>query len=231
MKEKELRKNMSKQTLKKNSTGNLQKIVLFTLALVILLIFFAYLERDLFRQMQAPSRPLEVYQSVPHFNLTDQHGNAVALTDLKGHVWVADFIFTTCPAACNTMTTRMSELQTTLRKTPEVKLVSFTVDPEYDTPEILRAFSARFLADPKRWYFLTGPSEEIQKIAREGFLLSFVENPKEEIPKLGRYTHSTKFALVDTHGVVRAYHDGMDEQALNEIVRDIGILLREGERR
>lgn len=214
---------------KKTSTDLMQKIILLILGFVILLFFFAYLRSDLFKQMKAPNRSLEVYQNVPDFSLTDQNGNRVTLADLKGHIWVADFIFTTCPASCGTMTTRMSELQTLLRKTPEVKLVSFTVDPDHDTPEVLRAYAERYLAKKDQWFFLTGPIEQIDKIIREGFLLSFVENPEEKVSELGRFTHSTKFAIVDSHGVVRAYHEGTNEQSLNEILRDIGALMREKE--
>lgn len=170
---------------------------------------------------------LPVNSTVPPFTLTERADRPFSLNDLKGHIWVADFIFTSCPSACGTMSNRMRELQNALRKTPEVKLVSFTVDPEKDTPEVLRRYADRFMASPDQWFFLTGPASTIYDVAHKGFLLGFQQTEGEDAIKFGKYTHSTRFALVDGQGRVRAYHDGLDDKVIDNVLADIGNLMRE----
>jgi protein SCO1/2 len=170
---------------------------------------------------------LPTFGSVPDFTLTERSGREVTLSELKGNIWVADFIFTTCPLLCTQMTTRMRELQEALRKTPEIKLVSFTVDTENDTPEVLSAYADRFLAKKDQWLFLTGDQETIFKVAHDGFYLGFQETSEEERPVLGRYSHSTRFALIDSQGRVRGYFDSTLPKVVDDVVAAIGVLLRE----
>lgn len=199
------------------------------LGVVVVGFVFGYLYsglRDGMRNLEH-EEALPVNSTVPPFTLTERSGQPVSLDGLKGHIWVADFIFTSCPASCGTMSNRMRELQNALRKTPEIKLVSFTVDPEKDTPEVLRRYAERFMAKPDQWLFLTGPAPVIYDVAHKGFLLGFQQTEGEEAIKFGKYTHSTRFALVDSQGRVRAYHDAFDDKMIDKILADIGNLMRE----
>lgn len=116
--------------------------------------------------------PLPIYGQVPAFVLTAQSGRPFARNALDGQVWVADFIYTTCTGPCPLMSMKMRRIQ---KANPDVRLVSFTVDPEHDTPPVLAAYAKRYQADPNRWYFLTGSRQELNALARDAFKLSNVD--------------------------------------------------------
>src|SRR5436190_4328545 len=115
---------------------------------------------------QDTSPPLPVLFTTPHFSLTDQNGKPFDSSQLKGNVWVAAFIFTRCPAACPMMTQKLAKLQKSV-PAKNVKLVSFTVDPERDTPQDLKEYAARFKADESRWFLLTGSKDAIFQAAKD----------------------------------------------------------------
>jgi protein SCO1/2 len=163
---------------------------------------------------------LPVIRAVPAFSLTDQTGRTVTKDDLRGHIWIADFIFTRCAGPCPVMTARMLEMQKALVKTPEVKLVSVTVDPEYDTPEILKAYAEANFADPDRWKFLTGDKAVIEKLVTEGFMQHLSEENGEPI-------HGTMFLIVDGNGMVRSARMLEDPELIPKVLMDTGNLLRE----
>ncbi len=169
-------------------------------------------------------RPLPVFAQVPDFSLTERDGRRVRRGDLLGHVWVADFIFTACTGPCPELTLRLRSLQSSLGKADlGVKLVSFTLDPETDTPAVLRRYAKRYHADPDRWWFLTGDGQErMHKLVQEGFLqaVSPASNGRPLI-------HSTRFVLVDQQGRIRAWYDGLDPKSKPLILRDIESLLNE----
>jgi cytochrome oxidase Cu insertion factor (SCO1/SenC/PrrC family) len=106
------------------------------------------------------SRQIQNYGSVPPFQLTNQDGKPFGSSNLAGKIWIADFIYSTCPGPCPMISTRMSEMQKPLEKT-DVHFVSFTVDPDKDTPERLREYATQLHAAPGRWDFLTGPKSEM----------------------------------------------------------------------
>ena len=106
--------------------------------------------------------------SVPDFNLTNQQGKPLALSDMVGKIWVADFIFTNCPTICPAMTSEMARLQSEFVADP-VYFVSFSVDPERDTSEVLSRYAKEYGADDRRWHFLTGKKEGIYELAKDGF--------------------------------------------------------------
>jgi len=120
----------------------------------------------------APTPPLPVLGQVPPLHLTSQTGEPFERNALNGHVWVADFIFTSCPGPCPRMSSQMRDIQSATADTPDVKLVSFTVDPAHDTPAVLAAYGKHFLAQPGRWYFLTGTQNRLNQIGRAGFKLN-----------------------------------------------------------
>ncbi len=167
-----------------------------------------------------------VIANVPDFSFTSQSGQTVTRADLAGKIWVADFIFTRCPGPCPVMTARMAELQSALARVggDDVRLVSVTVDPEYDTPEVLTAYGERFGANPALWYFLTGDSQKIDDFAVKGMLQPLMRDP-DGVPN-----HSQKFVVVDGEGRIRTFYDLDDRELIPKLLMDIGALVRERNR-
>lgn len=124
---------------------------------------------------------------VPPFSLIERSGKEITLDDLRGKVWIADFIFTRCPDACPLMSARMAQLQSALADEPNLKLVSVSIDPEFDKPAILARYATQFQAHPDRWYFLTGEKKAIYRLVRDGFKLA-VHDPDD--PQALRLPHT-----------------------------------------
>lgn len=171
--------------------------------------------------------PLPKLFALPAFLLTERAGNAVCGEDLKGKIWVADFIFTTCPGPCLMMTQRMADLQRRLDPADDVRLVSFTVDPETDTPAVLRAYAEKHGAVEGRWLFLTGERLAIYGLAEKGFKVTTSDLGEGATGPEGRFLHSTKMVLVDGDGFVRGYFDGVDPAAVGKVMAAIRALRRE----
>ena len=147
---------------------------------------------------------------VPEFTLTDRSGKTVSRDDLKGKVWVASFVFTRCSGPCPQVTATMARLQKELdlKAADDLRLVTFTVDPDQDTPHELTEFAARYQADSERWLFLTGmPEAELHRLLQDGFK---VTAQRAENPKPGdEFDHSSRLAVVDKQGIIRGYFDGL----------------------
>src|SRR5213592_5226991 len=189
-------------------------IPIVTLAL---LLWLRQLEVNALRQ-----RTVSSYGTVPEFVLVNQDGKNFGSAQLREKIWIADFIYTTCPGPCPMISSRMSELQKPLEKT-EVHLVSFSVDPEKDTPAILRSYAERLQAEPGRWDFLTGPKSAIYKLSHDGFKLAVSDGSDAQ----GIPVHSTRMVLVDRHGAIRGYYDATEPEAVTKLVADTNHLLRE----
>jgi cytochrome oxidase Cu insertion factor (SCO1/SenC/PrrC family) len=177
------------------------------------------------RQMQVQqltNRTLSTYGVVPSFELVNQGAQPFGSEQLAGKIWIADFIFTTCPGPCPIISTRMSELQNPLEKT-DVHLISFTVDPEKDTPEVLRDYAEKLHAKPQRWDFLTGTRAAIYSLARDGFKLAV----SDEGGEAGAPVHTTRVVLVDRHGAIRGYYDALAPDAVTKLLADANHLFRE----
>ena len=173
-------------------------------------------------EVAAPAGPLPKHFALPDFSLTERSGEALRRADLAGKVWVADFFYTTCPGPCPMLSSRLSAVQKALGDTPEARLVSISVDPEKDTPEVLKQYAEKFQAS-ERWLFATGDKAAIYRLAREGFKLPVADAP----PEGGMITHSTRLILVDRTGAVRGFYEGGSEASVGELVRDIRRLLAE----
>jgi protein SCO1/2 len=176
------------------------------------------------KSIPPPTLPsnLEKISEVPEFQLTDQTGRPTTLEDLKGKIWAANFIFTRCKGPCPITIIRMQELNTKLKKVRgNVELVTFTVDPEYDTPEVLKTFGEQLGADPATWKFLTGTPDAIKNVVVTGLLQPIAKEPD------GTPAHSSRIVLVDAKGWLRGYCDGLDPEAVQKLMVDIGELLRE----
>jgi protein SCO1/2 len=192
-------------------------LILIPFLTLALLLWLRHLEVSALRQRAVPS-----YGIVPAFQLVNQNGQPFGSAQLNGKIWIADFIFTSCRGPCPLISTRMSELQKPLEKT-DVQLVSFSVDPETDTPEVLRGYAEKLQADPKRWDFLTGPKSAIYKLSHDGFKLAVSDGSDAE----GVPVHSTRMALVDRHDQIRGYYDALEPDAMTKLLADTNHLLRE----
>jgi protein SCO1 len=189
------------------------------LVAALLLIFGATLVQ---RFRSAPPPP--VLGAVPDFRLTNRDGRTIARADLAGAPWIADFIFTRCPATCPLLTAKLGRFEDSLPSDLDVRLVSFSVDPEHDTPEVLQAYAARYDA-PARWLFLTGEREAIYRLSLEGFHLAVGEPPPDAGERGEPILHSTRFVLVDGEGRIRGYYDGLDDAELDRLRRELDALL------
>ena len=160
------------------------------------------------------------YGAVPDFTLTERDGRRVGLGDLRGRFWVADFIFTRCNGICPILTQRMASLA---RRLPDddIRFVSFSVDPSWDTPAVLAGYAAASGAEADRWLFLTGPRDEIYRVVGEGFHLSVAERAPEAADDGELITHSDRFVLVDPGGTIRGYYHGADEEAAERLIEDL----------
>lgn len=171
--------------------------------------------------------PLPVFVTLPPFQLTDQDGRAFGSKDLEGHAWVASFIFTRCTTVCPAITGKMAEVQRrTGQLAPALHLVSFSVDPAYDTPERLAAYARFHRASPRMWSFLTGPEEAVKQAVVGGLKTSMGREEGAEAPE-GIF-HGTHLVLVDGLGRVRGYYDSADEEVVDRVVRDAGMLVNRG---
>ena len=153
---------------------------------------------------------------VPEAVLVTQHDTPLSLSDLRGSVWVADLIFTSCSGPCLRMTSQMYRVQDELAGAEPFRLVSISVDPARDTPERLSWYADQALADADRWVFLTGEMEIIESLARDG--LKLVAEPATD--EHGGILHSDRFVLIDHEGVIRGYYDGLDPAAVDRLMYD-----------
>jgi protein SCO1/2 len=176
------------------------------------------------RQVQVQhlrNRDLLSYGNVPEFELVNEKAQFFGSDQLKNKIWIADFIFTTCPGPCPIISTRMAEIQKPLRDT-DVHFVSFSVDPDKDTAQVLRVYAEKLKADPARWDFLTGDRNTIYALIEKGFKLAVSDGKQEDVP-----VHSTRVALVDRNGTIRGYYDALEPDAITKLLADTNHLLRE----
>lgn len=174
--------------------------------------------------------PLPVLADLEAFSFVDQDGKPFDLERARGHVWVANFMFTSCPTVCPALTQKMAGLQKKLADQPDVRLVSITVDPEFDTPEVLKAYGARYGQDPSRWWMVTGAFEQVEKTVVSGFKMAMDRQdlPSEEgDPSAYDIVHGEHFVLVDARGRIRGYYRPEPDR-LDELVRDVARLRKAG---
>lgn len=179
--------------------------------------------------LKTPTREaLPVMGTLPEFTLATAGGDTVTLDTLHNTVWIADFIFTRCGGQCLDMTSRMAELRDALESDPHVRLVSVSVNPSYDTPDVLTEYAQRHDAVSKKWLFLTGPRETVSRLANDGFKLGVVEATEEQRAEgADLFLHSVKFVLVDGEGRIRGYYDAMESEDLHRLLADARTLARE----
>ena len=172
-------------------------------------VYFAKRARALHFQGTSSRGDLPDYGRMPAFRLTESDGRLVTDTAMKGSLWITDFIFTSCPNQCPLMTAKFALLQKTLPA--GIRLASFSVDPEHDTPEKLRAYAETHRTDKEKWFFLTGDKQEINKI------LSALHLGNGEDPNM----HSLRFVLLGPDLQILGYYNSEDSEALGQLKNDI----------
>lgn len=172
--------------------------------------------------------PDTVWHKIKPFTLTNQFGKKVSFDDLKGKVIIANFIFTSCPSICPTLTRNMKKLQDAFIKTDTiVRFISFTVDPVRDNAEKLKAFGDKFLINHDTWWMLTGTKNEIYDIALNEFKANIAQQDGVD----SNFIHTDKFFLVDKERVLRGWYDGLDSVRLDQIIKDVVLLNMERDKK
>ncbi len=187
---------------------------------------------------------LDRYGRVPPFSLTERSGRRISRDDLLGHIAVIDFIYTECTETCPTQSLVLARLQTEFADAPDLRLVSMTVDPRHDTPEVLARYAARYGAGD-RWWFLTGDQHDIYCLAKDGFHLGVVDSAATQPAACsaawrfgpapawashgskGLIMHSARLVLVDRAAEIRAYHLATDPESLPNLKANLRRLLAE----
>lgn len=170
-------------------------------------------------------RKLPVLYPAPAFNFTQRDGTTVTHKDLLGKVVIVDFIFTRCGTVCPRMSQQMAALQSRLNTKPywdQIRLVSFSVDPDFDTPDVLTDYAKRFDADKTHWLFLTGKRKEMWATVSGGFKLPVADNVEDGLMPI---LHSDKFVLIDADGKIRGYYDGLLAEPFNQLLVDAAQLV------
>ncbi|MAP53939.1 SCO family protein [Altibacter sp.] len=178
------------------------------------------------------SKPdMAVIGNVPAFSFTDQNGKTITNEDYEGKVYIVEFFFTTCPSICPIMNRNMVKIQNEFYGNPNLGIASFSIDPTYDIPQILKEYAESYGITNPNWHLLTGEKDAIFKLANEGFNLYVGEAPNVE----GGFEHSGFFALVDQEGKIRSridengnpviYYDGLEEDSIKMLIEDIKKLL------
>jgi protein SCO1 len=194
--------------------------VLTALVLVLTLVAGRSLRPDARGAHEGPALAI----ALPPFALVNEQNKPFGLAELKGHAWIADFVFTSCTSVCPKLTRRMAEIQ---RRTEglgdALHLVTLTVDPDNDTPARLAAYAKEAHADPRRWSFLTGSLATIEPVVLQGFKQAM---GRREAPSgLITIFHGERFVLVDADGMIRGYYEA-DDAGIDKLLSDATLLAR-----
>ena len=177
--------------------------------------------------LRRPPPPLPVLGKLNPFSLTNQEGHRVGSEQLQGHVWVASFIFTRCPTICPAITQKLGSLQKRARNISQAfRIVSFSVDPQHDTPEVLADYGRKHKVSPRMWHLLTGPLDDIRETV-EGGLKMAMGNPQGE-QDFASLFHGTHLVLVDAQLQVRGYYDSSEPEVLDKLLHDATMLINRG---
>lgn len=201
---------------------------LLTLTLVgVSAVFFWKLiaQNSAYRVDRHAETALPVLGTIQDFSLVDQSHNSVTRQSLVGHIWVADFIYTTCGDQCPRLTQKMAALQALLPKEADILLLSISVDPRHDTPEVLSPYARRFHADPKRWKFLTGSPKGIHALVQ-----NFKLAPPDQGSSAFIMNHSNRLVIVDAQSRIRGYYEGTDDAELQRLIKDLSRLANQDAR-
>lgn len=168
-----------------------------------------------------------LYHTIAPFSFTDQDGNIITNKSVEGKVYVADFFFTTCPTICPIMKTQMLRVYDKFRDNPDFQILSHSIDPTYDTVQVLKDYSTRLgIEDASTWHFLTGDQEKIFEIGQTSYLATAMEDKNEP----GGFLHSGAFILIDQRGHIRGVYDGTKEEQVDKLIKDIPKLFKKDDK-
>ena len=163
-----------------------------------------------------------IFHEIPDFEYTNQNGKTVSKKDVLGRVFVADFFFSTCPTICPKMTSQMKRLQVLTADIEELHFLSFTINPENDTPEVLLEYANQYGVDLKNWDFVTGDEAATHHLGVKGFLV----HARADEDEPGGFAHSPSLVLIDRSGKIRGVYDGTNTEEVDLLNQDIRKLLR-----
>jgi protein SCO1/2 len=205
----------------------------FTLLAVVLVIASCSKERKLpifglrdtrvVKQADGSATVDTIYQTIPKFDFLNQDSVSITNDKFKDKVYVADFFFTSCPSICPIMHRNMKKVYNSFKDNPEVMFLSHTIDYKYDKPSVLKRYAAKLGIDDKKWEFAYGSKEDIYKIAEKSYLVSVQEDSTSK----DQYVHQGWLVLVDKDKRVRGAYDGTDAKAVEQLEKDIPVLLAE----
>jgi protein SCO1/2 len=164
-----------------------------------------------------------VYHQIPAFRFLNQDSVWVSEKDMAGKIYIADFFFTSCPTICPKMKTQLLRIYERYAENDNIRILSHSIDPTYDTPSILKQYAARLQVKSPRWNMLTGDKAAIYKLGEKSYMVTAQEDKNEA----GGFVHSGAFILVDKNRHVRGIYDGTQEAEVNHLIEDIEILLQE----
>ncbi len=164
-----------------------------------------------------------VYNTIPDFSFVNQAGSTVTQADVAGKIYVTDFFFTSCPTICPVMKRQMIKVYDKFKDNPDFMILSHSIDPTHDTPEVLKKYADDLGVQGTQWTFLTGPKDEIYDIGQGHYLVTAKEDEAAE----GGYIHSGAFVLVDKDRRVRGMYDGTTDEGTEKLMKDIDRLLAE----
>ncbi|MFN0007501.1 MAG: SCO family protein [Planctomycetota bacterium] len=178
--------------------------------------------------LAAPANSPAQFSTVGEFDLLERGGTRLTREDLLGRPWVASFLFTRCTGPCPSVRSTLKKLQTRLQGT-DALLVTFSVDPAFDSPEVLAAYAKDVQADPKRWLFVTGEQAVVYDLIRKSFQSAIEQAPPGTVPIGEQVSHSTRIVAVDKRGRVRGFYHGESDDQLDLLAARLEFLAREPE--
>ena len=162
---------------------------------------------------------------IADFSLTNQDGETFNSKNLEGKFYVTDFFFTTCPTICPDMSSQLQRVQKKYSNLDDFLIISHTVQPEIDSPEVLKEYAELYEADTKRWIFLTGDKKTIYDLARKSYFAAVTEGDGG----VDDFIHTENFVLVDKEKRIRGFYDGTSAKSVDQLIVDIEILAQEYE--
>ncbi len=164
-----------------------------------------------------------LYHKIPNFKFLNQDSLWVSQKDMAGKIYVADFFFTTCPTICPTMKTQLLRTFDKFAEDDRVRILSHTIDPEYDGVRVLKDYAKKLNITSPRWNLVTGKKSDIYRLGEKSYMVTAQEDANEE----GGFVHSGAFILVDKNRHVRGIYDGTKEEDVNHLIEDMTLLLKE----
>ncbi len=163
-----------------------------------------------------------VFHSIPHFSFVNQSGQTITDNDLKDKIYIANFFFATCQTVCPKMNEQVHRVQEAFKDNPDIRFLSFTVDPESDSVEALAAYAKMMNADNSKWWFLTGQKDSIYNLAREGYLVPAAIGRAEN-----DFFHSQSLILIDKEKHMRGIYDGLEPAEVDTLIDEVKVLMHE----